>query len=615
MEQLFKDGYFSALDFYFAETLCRLVDETDPLVRLAAAVVSRETARGQICVDLGILAGLPVISQTGEAVSGLRWPEKALWMKALRQSVLVVESAATAPLVLDSAGRLYMARYWDYQQRLVTQLRQRALKKVDTVAEDLLARGLDRLFPPASPPLSMDLQRLAAEKSVRRYLTVISGGPGTGKTTTVVRILALIIEQALAAGDAPPRICLAAPTGKAAARLNEAINAAKNGDRLGGIPNAESVLALIPESAMTLHRLLGVAGQGSNRFRHDERRQLPVDVLVVDESSMVDLALMTRLVEALPQTARLILLGDKDQLSSVEAGAILGDICQGILSKTPAVSDSQTSKGSVAGAAIGQCIVHLTHSYRFDDESGIGSLSRAINDGDAERVISCLSDPALPSVSLMEGDTFEELTASLSLRVQRHYVPYMIEKDSLARLNRFHQFRILCAHRKGPLGVDAINRVVAGMLKQQTGMETGGEWFDGRPIMVTRNDYQMGLYNGDIGVIGPAPEDPASLAVFFPATEPPLRTVSPHRLPFHETVFAMSVHKSQGAEFDHVLLILPPRRSPILTRELLYTAVTRARKSVSLFGSQAVIREAVRTPVRRASGIGEQLWAETSSSR
>lgn len=614
-EQLFKDGYFSALDFYFAVTLCRLADEADPLVLLAAAVVSRETARGQICVDLSTMADLPVISQTGEAVGGLRWPGKTLWMKALQQSPLVAESAATAPLVRDCVGRLYMARYWDYQQRLVTQLLQRAQKRVETVTEEILAQGLDHFFPQASPPLAIDLQRHAARKSVHRYLTVISGGPGTGKTTTVVRILALIIEQALAAGEAPPRIRLAAPTGKAAARLNEAIAAAKNDERIGGIPNAESVMALIPESAMTLHRLLGMGGQGSNRFRHDERRQLPVDVLVVDESSMVDLSLMTRLVEALPQSARLILLGDKDQLSSVEAGAILGDICQGISSKTPAIFESQTGKDSVSGADIGQCIVHLIHSYRFDDKSGIGPLSRAINEGDAERVISYLLNPALPSVSLIEGDTLEELTAPLCLLVQRHYIPCMIEKDPLLRLNRFQQFRILCAHRKGPLGADAVNSVVAGMLKEKTGIETGGEWFDGRPIMVTRNDYQMGLYNGDIGVIGPSPEDPAVFAAFFPATEPPLRTVSPHRLPFHETVFAMSVHKSQGAEFDHVLLILPPRRSPIVTRELLYTAVTRARKSVTLFGSQVVIREALRSPVQRASGIGEQLWAEKSSSR
>jgi exodeoxyribonuclease V alpha subunit len=612
IELLFKDGTFSVLDYYFTRTLGRMANETDPLVLLAAAIVSRETARGQICVDLEMLAELPVLTLTGEAVSGLRWPGKKVWMTALSKSPLVAQSAATAPLVRDAAGRLYMARYWDYQQRLVVQLRQRAIGIVETVQDDLLAKGLYRLFPPAASPHTIDLQRVAAEKSVRRYLTVISGGPGTGKTTTVVRILALIIEQALAAGDSPPRIRLAAPTGKAAARLNEALAAAKNSDWLRGALNAESVLALIPESAMTLHRLLGGGGQGGNRFRHDDRRQLPVDVLVVDESSMVDLALMTRLVEALPQKARLILLGDKDQLSSVEAGAILGDICQGVSSSLP--SASVVADRSFSRAGIGQCIVHLTHSYRFDDHSGIGRLSRAINDGDADRVCACLRSPESPSVSLIEPHASDEMMETLSCLVETHYTPYMNEQDPALRLNRFNQFRILCAHRKGVFGVDAINHAVAGILKQQTGMETGSEWFNGRPIMVTQNDYQLGLYNGDIGVIGPSPEDPASFTAFFPAAGQAVRSVSPYRLSSHETVFAMTVHKGQGAEFDHVLLILPPRRSPIVTRELLYTGVTRARKSVTIFGAESVIREAVRTPVQRASGIGEQLWLESPAS-
>lgn len=608
LESLFKDGYFSALDFYFARTLGRLAGETDSLVLLAAAVVSRETARGQICVDLGMLADSPVLTLTGEWVSGLRWPEKTIWIKALGKSTLVAAGTATAPLVRDATGRLYMARYWDYQQRLVAQLQKRALETVDTVNKDLLADGLERFFPPAIPPLAIDLQREAAEKSVHRKLTVISGGPGTGKTTTVVRILALIIEQALAAGDPPPRIRLAAPTGKAAARLNEAVTASKNSGRIGDSVNAESVSALIPESAMTLHRLLGGgAGQGGNRFRHDERRQLPVDVLVVDESSMVDLALMTRLVEALPQTARLILLGDKDQLSSVEAGAILGDICQGVSSKIGRVPDAGAVNAPGTGTGIGQCIVHLIHSYRFDDKSGIGWLAQAINDGDAERVLTCLRDAKSPSVSLFE--TAEATIENLSSLVLTHYLPYMKEQDPLLRLNRLNQFRILCAHRSGPSGVDTVNHVVAGILKHKAGIDTGSEWFDGRPIIINRNDYQMGLYNGDVGVIGPSPEDRASLAAFFPSADGRVRSFSPHRLASHETVFAMTVHKSQGAEFDHVLLILPPRRSPVITRELFYTAVTRARKSVIVFGSESVIREAVRTPVQRASGIGEQLWS------
>lgn len=602
---LFQEGYLSALDYYFSLTVGRMAHETNPLALLGAAIVSRETAGGHICVDLNMFSGKPIISAAGDPIPGMRWPDEAAWKKALEKSPLVADGAATAPLVRDSDGRLYMARYWDYQRRLVAKLRGRARKTVETVNEDLLELGLSQLFPNLTPAQALNSQRLAAEMCVRRLLAIISGGPGTGKTTTVVRILALIIAQALASGESPPRIRITAPTGKAAARLNEAVAAAKADPLLAGLPDAGQIAALIPQTAMTLHRLMGRGNpMREERFRHHDRRLLPVDVLVVDESSMVDLSLMTRLLEALPDSARLILLGDKDQLSSVEAGAVLGDICGG-----PAlVPFTGGNQGSVV-PDIRQCIVQLTHSYRFTDESGIGRLSHAINAGNRDEVYACLKSPEFPSVSLVESDSTERWMDVLSTFVETYYVPGLEETDPSSRLGMLQRFRIFCAHRKGGAGVEFVNAAVTEILKRKTGKDMAGEWYDGRPIMVTENDYQLGIYNGDIGVVGPASEGRSACSVFFPGIDRGLRSFSPFRLPAHETVYAMTVHKSQGAEFDHVLLLLPPRRSPIVTRELLYTAVTRARVSVTIFGSGKVIGEAVETPVQRASGIREELWA------
>lgn len=604
--QLYKAGYFSALDYHFATTVGRLAGETNPLALLAAALVSRETALGHICVDLNHVAGNPVIDETGEVMPECGWPQKTAWVKALGESPLVAQSQPAAPLVMDRAERLYLARYWEYQQRLVGRLRARAANCMKTVNESLLADRLESLFPCGTPAGETDLQRMAAEKSVRQHLTVVTGGPGTGKTTTVLRMLLLIIAQALDAGDPAPKILLAAPTGKAAARLTEAIREAKVRD--GNITTAFApIVGLIPDAAMTLHRLLGFSGKGGTRFRHHAGFPLPADVLVVDESSMVDLSFMTRLVEAVPDDARLILLGDKDQLASVEAGAILGDICKGAGSGRQSINTAGAPAGFEPDTGIGRCIIELTRSFRFGSDSGIGRLARAINAGDPEAVLACLGDLALPEVSLKEVRDANEIWPLLAPMVQKHYMPVLHEKEPLARLVRFQSFRVLCGHRKGPAGVEAVNTMIRQMMRQSDAVRPA-PYADGVPIMVTQNDYQLGLFNGDIGVMGPSPSEPGSLAAFFEGSDQNVKFFSPSRLPYHETVYAMSVHKSQGTEFDHIFLILPQWRSRVITRELLYTAVTRARKSVVIAASASLIREAVLSPVQRASGIADQLW-------
>ena len=580
LQELHDAGYFSGLDYHFARTMGRLARVEDPLVLLGAAAVSRFTAQGHVCLDLSRLAGRPVVNAVGERIGQGSWPPAEPWRAALCDSPMVARSDISCPLVIDGGGRLYLARYWQYQQRLLFQLRARASELVAGVDRTLLSRDLARLFPPDDGLSPVDCQRRAAEISVLRHLTVVSGGPGTGKTFTVVKMLALIISQSLAAGGPMPRIFLAAPTGKAAARLKAAISdGVDRGDTADFPANA------VPSAAATLHRLLGPRPLGGLGGRRSER-PLAADVLVVDEASMVDLSLMTRTMEAVPAGARVILLGDKDQLASVEAGAILGDICA-----QPTVLDD--------------CIVRLNRSFRYDGFSAIAALADAVRNGDAGAALACLRNGAT-GVSFLEVSDARGLARCLGELFRKHYQPVFEKQDPQEQWRRFNRFRVLCAHRDGPFGVGAVNALAENRLADGNGPDVSGGWYAGRPVMITKNDYQLRLFNGDVGLVVQRPDRPGSLGVLFPDTEGG-RFFPPSRLPAHETVYAMTVHKSQGSEFDAVALVLPPKASPVLTRELLYTAVTRARSAVTVIGTEQVLRGAVETPVLRASGLSEQL--------
>ena len=614
LDELYNKGYLSRLDLHFARAMGRLANERSDAVLLAAALCSRFISRGHVCVDLNTLAGRPVVTHDGE-LSGARWPAGPDWRGSVQASPMTGSGESAAPLVLDTKGRLYLARYWHYQQFLVRALLERAGHTDKTLDTGLLETGLDRLFP-ASPDLSgPDMQRLAAKVSLGRHLTIISGGPGTGKTSTVVKILALAIEQALNAGLEIPHILMAAPTGKAAARLKEAVINAKTAKGAGALVCSDEVRTHIPEEAATIHRLLGVMRDRSNRFFHDSGNPLAVDILIVDEASMVDLSLMANLIAAVPSHARLILLGDKDQLASVEAGAILGDICTPpeVINRSAVLTETvrpepQPLHDSEVQPEIGQCIVNLTHSYRFDSGSGIGSLARAINRGNADEALAVLHDKARPEVMRVDIDDISRAGECIESLVRQYYVPCFENMSCARQMEHFARFRILCAHRRGRDGVEALNAVVAGILKKHTGTDTFREWYPGRPIMITRNDYQLNLFNGDVGLIVKPDAGTSRLAAFFMDTNKKTRMISPARLPVHETVYAMTVHKSQGTEFDTVLLVLPRHVSPVVTRELFYTAVTRAKKNVVVLATSDIIRQAVRTRVQRASGLSEQLW-------
>jgi exodeoxyribonuclease V alpha subunit len=569
-------GAISDVDARFAEAVARLGgEEPGSRVAVAAALASRAVQRGHVCAHLARLAEEPLVDGDGAVV--MPPIDLDATLAALRGSALVSDGSSPAPLVLDGSARLYLKRYYDYEVRLARALDERA-RLTSTIDDALLERALDRIF-------GADLeheQRRAAATAVRRHLAVISGGPGTGKTTTVAALLALIVEQAQAQGRTLG-IRLVAPTGKAAQRMGEALRASV--DRL---PISEEVRRALPtEDASTIHRALGYQPRTPTRFRHDRHNPLSADVVVADEASMIDLALMTKLVEAVPATARLVLLGDKDQLASVDAGAVLADLWD-----APSLSS---------------CASRLSKSYRFGDQSRIAALARAITNGDADGVLEVLRgerDMPYGEVALKPPITpGSELPRELLVAVTRGLAGLFEDVGPEERLRRLRTFRVLCAHRRGPAGVEVVNRLVEKHLRESGCIGERALYYDGRPILITANDHQLGLYNGDIGVVC---REGGGRRVFFAGSER-TRAFPVGRLPDHETVYAMTVHKSQGSEVDRVALILPPEPSPILTRELLYTAVTRAREHVDVFASKGVLRHGIGRRIERASGLADRL--------
>ncbi|WP_428624700.1 exodeoxyribonuclease V subunit alpha [Sedimenticola sp.] len=589
------------LDLQFAALMGRLADDQRPELLFAAAQTCHRSNAGDVCLPLSEWCGRRIGASEGH----IQLPDLEAWMRLLRESSVVGGPGDYRPLILDQAGRLYLQRYWAYEERLADQLLVRSRGTV-SIDQDRLRQGLDLLFPP-QPEVTIDWQKVAAAVAVQKQWSVISGGPGTGKTSTVVRILALLQEQA---DDRPLVIALTAPTGKAAARLQDAIQRAR-----ADLPVDPELLATIPTQAMTLHRLMGNR-QGSVQFRHDAANPLPVDLLVIDEASMVDVALMAKVVDALPAGARLILLGDRNQLASVEAGAVLGDICGDTLGFTPVFRQTLEQLTALSlppeeGAVnpLADTVVQLRHSYRFGAHSGIGRLAELVNSGESEAAGQLLQQEDLTDIRLLEKS---EDPVAFAVAAYRLYLKRIAEGVAVETVFAdFDAFRVLCVLRSGPTGVVMLNQQIRRQLVNEGWIPDGSTLgYPGRPVMITRNDHNLRLYNGDVGIF--VPDESGKLQVCF-QTADGIRRVNPSRLPPHETAFAMTVHKSQGSEFDRVLLVLPEHESPLLSRELIYTGLTRSRREFLLSDPQGLLAPAIAKRTTRASGLQEKLWGRGRS--
>jgi exodeoxyribonuclease V alpha subunit len=602
-------GVLNPADVHTADVVCRIGQEVDDRVRLALALTVRALRSGSVCIDLGAVHNTAFDEvEAAIDVGNLPWPESDQWIAACKASPLVADGAdqpGGRPLRL-AGGLLYLERYWQQEELVRVQLQRRFAAPPPEIDHSRLPAAMSRLFDhDGLVPGEADLQQLAAAVSALGRVSVLAGGPGTGKTTTVARLLALLRDQ-----PGPPlRIALAAPTGKAAARLEEAVRAAR------AHLDLEDQRRLGDLTASTLHRLLGWLPSNRSRFRHDATNQLPHDVVIVDEMSMVSLTMMARLLEAVRPSARLVLVGDPDQLSSVEAGAVLADIA-----RAPGPPDQDLGRRLVELGLIADVVeapvhgvVQLTHTWRFG--GAIDALARAIRAADADAAVAVLrsgaSDVRFNEIDLQSAPTETSARALAGMATQvRAAGVAMLEAarsgevaDALAALDRH---RLLCAHRRGPYGVLRWGLEVERWLAEAIpGYAEDGEWYVGRPLLVTANDYEMSLYNGDTGVIV---ETPAGVrAAFARGAEPVLHP--PVRLDAIQTVHAMTVHRAQGSQFDTVSFVVPPPDSPLLTRELLYTAVTRARQQVNLIGSEEAIRRAIQRPANRASGLRHRLAA------
>lgn len=587
-------GVLEPVDRHLAEVLVRRGATLE--VGLAAALASRAVGEGDTCVDLAVRVGAAPVDREGVPVEGWVWPALATWLEALRASPWVGEpegdDVRVPPLVL-SGTTVALARYAHHERRLALGLTRLATERVPVVDEVVLDCSVGRLFEGRWANVH---QEAAVRAAAHKGLTVLAGGPGTGKTTTVVRLLAALLEQAAAAGRALPRIRLLAPTGKAAARLGESIVAQRAGLALDPA-HAAAVLEAIPATASTIHRALGRRNDWGTRVRFGADRPWSEDVVVVDEASMVDLPLMARLVDALRPGARLVLLGDPDQLAAVGAGAVLADLC------APGL------EGPVARG-----VVQLVGSRRFAEAGAVGSLARALNEGDTDAALAVLE--AGGDARLLRPVTRVDRDPAFLAQAVEGYRALCTAEDPAARLAALGRFRVLCTVRRGPSGVEAVNAAVEAALRRAGLLGRGlvraeDEGLDvGRPLLVTANDYDVELFNGDLGVL----DRDASGAVraFFPTADG-VRAVLPARLPPHETCFAMTVHKAQGSEVAEVALVLPEVDHPLLSRELVYTAVTRARERVTVVGGAEVLRLGLARRAVRTTRLREALARAAAS--
>jgi exodeoxyribonuclease V alpha subunit len=564
LAELQSHGLLDRLDVELARALGRMGGSSNPEVELAIALTSRNVRRGHTCLPLGMK---PLDLWTQDAALWDVLPTRGHWEEALRRSPLT-----RGPLVLDDDGRLYLRRYWQLERDIAGELAARsAPPPLMTNDSAWLQSALDRLFPgePESP------QRRAARKALSHRVSLLCGGPGTGKTTTVAGIVALVVEHRLRQTGAAPKVMLLAPTGKSAARLGEAVSQAK-----ARIQTSDEVLDGIPAQATTVHRALGMQRDGM-RFRRSAAFPLEADMIVVDEASMVDLALMRQLLVATPRDATLLMVGDPDQLTSVEAGSVLRDLV---------TASSETWW-------LGR-VTQLSRTYRYDETKPLGQLVDAIRNGSVTDIDALLSRPGADDVAWASLDA---LPSELD-RAADHWSEVLSVRDPAKHFELRSHYVMLSPFRSGPIGTRQLAAAIQERLHRRRGRAP-----QVTPLIIEENSYELSVYNGDFAMLVDGERPVATVG----AESGGFREIAQARLPRYSEAFALSVHKAQGSEFDEVLIILPEGDAPLLTRELLYTAVSRARKRARIVGPKEVAAAALKRRAQRYSGLVDAI-ARTS---
>ncbi|MCP4075003.1 MAG: exodeoxyribonuclease V subunit alpha [Gammaproteobacteria bacterium] len=579
---------------YCHYTLARFIDDNiqhaTEFCLWLSVLVNVEINRGNVCLDVSS------IPQKSQELGWINCPKISEILPRINSSPVVGEGDELSPLIFEN-NKLYLNRYYHNEKNISESL----LSMTKTSNVDIDINTINNLFAGSEVP---DYQKLAAIISCKHQLSIISGGPGTGKTWTVSKILTLLILQQK---NNKLKIKLAAPTGKAAARLSESIEKLRSEMNLD-----DTIKKQIPGEAVTLHRLLGIH-RYTHRPGYHQLNPLSCDVLVLDEASMIDQQMMAVICAALPAQCKLILLGDKDQLSSVEAGSVFADLCGG-LSETEFNKDQQRwIKQQVdydlplhrSSYSLSDHVVVLQKSHRFDEYSGIGLLAKSINQGDVEQSINQLKATDLFSTINWSQPVENELPAKLKKQAHETYLP-MLQAESISEAFKlFHQFQILSAVWSGPTGVDTINSLIESYISVKQGSESHAEFYKGKPVMMTSNVYLYDIHNGDIGIVWP--DENEQLKIWFEQNNGKYRKLSLSQCPEHKTAYAMTVHKSQGSEFKHILLILPYTETAVSTRELFYTGITRAAESVEIWGSESIIKTTINQKTLRVSGLMERL--------
>lgn len=597
-----SDYDFSVSDIMFSDFLCRFAGSRSGTEAFIYAFVARQAGRGHICVDIASDDFRNILKKTCQ-------PEDE---SGDMEMVVEKLSAAGFPdekLPLVRSGRfLYLKKFWDYQDII-----EKFINAEKTVLPGFCEHQLDRLVKIHFPikDSSYNWQMGAAICAARNRFCVITGGPGTGKTTTAAKIIAILSELIETSLGRKPRIFLAAPTGKAAARLSSSINEAQIKIRsLSG--NMEKTVQ--DYTASTLHRLLGI-GYVSSKPKYNRENHLPADILLVDEASMIDIGMMAVIMDALPSDARLIIMGDKDQLASVEPGAVLADIC----AAGPPLKFSGKAFGflGIEGVFPEQIIegeegfhdgvVELDRSYRFHESSGIGHLAAAIRQQNPLKALDLLRHGKYRDISWIVPDSEKSPETIIHELLNVEFSDIFSSESPEKALEVMDSFRILCALREGQYGVEGINTGIREFLYSKKQISAKGDWYHGRPVIITANDYHLGLYNGDTGIALSDRHSGRNLKVYFRPGDGKMKDFHPARLGGHETAYASTVHKSQGSEYDRVILVLPENPSQVLSMELVYTAVTRAKKEFILVGRENIFSMAIMKRAKRTSGLYDRL--------